>query len=435
MLNLSGKTSSFFHRLSYIVMNNSSSNSHLFLRVRCISNTCSDPSQSFAFSYLIDKFGFSQKSALAASKYLLFKTPDKPDSVIAFLEKHGFSKTQIQQIVKVRPPVLYCNVENNILPKLEFFRSKGVSSPDLIKLLSCNPRILCRSLENQIIPCFNYLSNLLQSDDKAVKALKRYPYLVSCNFDAYMLPNINTLLDNGVPESNIRAMFLHHPRSFVMIPDRFKEIVKEVKEMGFDPMLMKFIGAVIMFRKMSKSTLERKFDVYNKWGWSEQESWDAFCKNPYCMEASEEKIMAIMDFLVNKMGFQSLLIADQPNVLGRSLKKRIVPRGLFAQDLLSKGLIKKLTLSGLFDTSEKVFLQRFIIRYEDVAPQLLKLYKEKMDLAIGVTKYRGLEKMSFNSSRFTFVFLVSGLERISKSTSERILMFIRSVVGLMKRFA
>ncbi|WRX20481.1 Transcription termination factor [Theobroma cacao] len=373
-----------FHRLSsYIVMNKSP----LFLRVRCISTTCSDPSQSFAYSYLIDKFGFSQQSSLAASKYLRFKTPDKPDSVIAFLENHGFSKTQIQQIIRLRPNLLYSKVENNLLPKLEFFRSKGVSSPDLIKFVFNNPTILSRSLENQIVPCFNRLSNLLQSDDKAVKAIKRYPRLVTCNFDAYMLPNINILLDNGVPESNIRAMFLYHPRSFVMIPDRFIEIVKEVKEMGFEPLKMKFLRAVIMFRKMSKTILERKFDVYKKWGWSEQEIWEAIRKTPHCMDFSEERIMATMEFLVNRMGFKPLVIANQPSVLCRSLEKRIVPRGLYAQELLSKGIMKKFTLSGLFDTSEKVFIQSFVNQYEDIAPELLNLYKKKVDLATG-GKYR-----------------------------------------------
>ncbi|XWS14048.1 hypothetical protein CRYUN_Cryun36dG0090300 [Craigia yunnanensis] len=82
------------------------------------------------------------------------------------------------------------------------------------------------------------------------------------------------------------------------------------------------------------------------------------------MNISEEKIVAIMDFLVNKMGFQSLLIANQPSVLTRSFEKRIVPRGLFAQDLLSKGLIKNFILSSVFDASEKVFLQWFVNKYE-----------------------------------------------------------------------
>ncbi|XVF28357.1 hypothetical protein REPUB_Repub15cG0022700 [Reevesia pubescens] len=307
-------------------MNNSSSPPFLFLRVRFISKTSSDPSQSFTVSYLKNRLGFSADSALLVSKYVHFKTPDKPDSVIAFLEENGFSKTQIRQMIKIRPPLLCSDIEKTLLPKIKFFQSRGVSSPELSKLLFYNPRLLSRSLKKQIIPCFDQLSDLLQSDSKAVTAIRRNPYLIPCKLDAYMLPNIKTLRDNGAPESNIISMFNYHPRAFIMHPDRFKEIVKEVKEMGFNPLLLKFILAVIIFRKVSKPAMERKFDVYKKWGWSEDEIWEAFRKHPGVMEASKEKIAAVMDFLVNKMGFQSLLIVNQPSVFTRSLEKRIVPR-------------------------------------------------------------------------------------------------------------
>ncbi|MBA0780315.1 hypothetical protein Gotri_004431 [Gossypium trilobum] len=411
---------SVFSRLSHDVMNNSCSRPLISLTVRFISKSSSDPSQSFVVAYLKDKLGFSPESAMAADKYLLFKTPEKPDSVLEFLQKHGFSKTQIEKIIKVRPGLLYSNAEKTLLPKLQFFQSRGVSSPELIKILFYNPKVLTRSLEKKIIPCFNQLSNLLRSDYNAVKAIKRYPFLTSCPLDVYMLPNISFLRDNGVPESNIISMFICHPRSFVVNPDTFKEIVKEVKEMGFDPLLPKFLFAVVVFRKISKPAIERKFEVYKKWGWSEKEIWEAFRLYPGVMESSEVKIAGIMDFLVNEMGFESLLLANQPFVLARSLEKRIVPRGLFAQDLLSKGLIKSFGLSALFNTSEKVFVERFVNRYEDKAAELLSLYKEKMNLAGDGGKE--VEKMRLDLSRFTwFLLLLSGSMTIGKSGPERVL--------------
>ncbi|PPS13160.1 hypothetical protein GOBAR_AA07481 [Gossypium barbadense] len=355
---------SVFSRLSHDVMNNSWSRPLISLTVRFISKSSSDPSQSFVVAYLKDKLGFSPESAMAADKYLLFKTPEKPDS------KHGFSKTQIEKIIKVRPGLLYSNAEKTLLPKLQFFQSRGVSSPELIKILFYNPKVLTRSLEKKIIPCFNQLT------------IKRYPFLTSCPLDVYMLPNISFLRDNGMPESNIISMFICHPRSFVVNPDTFKEIVKEVKEMGFDPLLPKFLFAVVVFRKISKPAIERKFEVYKKWGWSEKEIWEAFRRYPGIV--LEEKIAGIMDFLVNEMGFESSLLANQPFLLARSLEKRIVPRGLFAQDLLSQGLIKSFGLSALFNTSEMVFVERFVNRYEDKAAELLSLYKEKTNLAVGV---------------------------------------------------
>ncbi|MBA0876271.1 hypothetical protein Goshw_006539, partial [Gossypium schwendimanii] len=147
---------------------------------------------------------------------------------------------------------------------------------------------------------------------------------------------MNVLRGIGVPESNILMLLNRHPRTFLYSPVRLKEIVEEVKGMGINSSTKKFLVAVLALRSMSKSTLEKKFDVYRRWGWSDQEIREAFQRYPPCIAVSEDKIMAIMDFLVNKMGYNSTLIAKQSSVLSRSLRV-IVPRALFAQELLSQG--------------------------------------------------------------------------------------------------
>ncbi|MBA0849975.1 hypothetical protein Goshw_023592 [Gossypium schwendimanii] len=148
---------------------------------------------------------------------------------------------------------------------------------------------------------------------------------------------MNLLRGIGVPESNILMLLNHQPRPLLYDQVRLKEIVEEVKRMGFDSSTKKFIDAVIALSSMSKSTLEKKFDVYRRWGWSDQEIHEAFQRYPMCMAVSEDKIMAVMDFLVNKMGYSSTLVAKQSSILRQSLEKRIVPRALFARELLSQG--------------------------------------------------------------------------------------------------
>ncbi|MBA0758887.1 hypothetical protein Gotri_021847 [Gossypium trilobum] len=218
------------------------------------------------------------------------------------------------------------------------------------------------SLKNQIIPNFNLLRNLFHSDDKAIKAIKRFTPILVYDLESYLYPNMNVLRGIGVPESNILVLLNRQPRSLLYNPVRLKEIVEE-----------KFIDVVIALSSMSKSTLEKKFDVYRRWGWSDQEIHEAFQRYPMCMAISEDKIMAVMDFLVNKMGYSSTLVAKQSSILRQSLEKRIVPRALFARELLSQGLVTDFKLSVLFHTSEKVFVDRFVNK----APDLLKLYKEK----------------------------------------------------------
>ncbi|PPE02316.1 hypothetical protein GOBAR_DD00650 [Gossypium barbadense] len=416
--------------------------------LRLFSN--SSNGHSFTVSYLINKCGFSPELASRVSKSVHFETPEKPDSLIVFLENHGFSQTQIVNLIKRQPTLLLSHTEKTLLPKLEFLYSVGFSRLELAKLLSSYPHLLKYSLKKQIIPSFNLLRDLFQSDDKTIKAIKRFAGILAYDFESYLYPNMNVLRGIGVPESNILMLLNRHPRIFLYNPVLLKEIVEEVKGMGinssrkkflaavhaltsmskstylypnmnvlrgigvpesnilmllnrhpriflYNPVLLKeiveevkgmginssrkkFLAAVHALTSMSKSTLEKKFDVYRRWGWSDQEIHEAFQRYPSCITASEDKIMAIMDFLVNKMGYNSTLIAKQSSVLSRSLRI-IVPRALFAQELLSQGLVNDLKLSVLFDTSEKVFIRMFVDRFVNKAPDLLKLYKEKLKIS------------------------------------------------------
>ncbi|TYI95847.1 hypothetical protein E1A91_D01G027600v1 [Gossypium mustelinum] len=296
--------------------------------------------------------GFSSELASRVSNCVHFETPEKPDSLIVFLENHGFSQTQIVNLIKRQPTLLLSDTEKTLSPKLEFLYSIGFSRPELAKLLSSNPLLLKSSLKKQIIPSFNLLRNLFQSNDKTIKAIKRFDGILV--YHAYVFSDMKVLRGIGVPESNILMMF-SNPPALLCNPVRLKEIVEDVKRMGFDSLTKKFVHVVIALSSMSKSTLEKKFDVYRRWGWSDQEIREAFQRYPSCITASEDKIMAIMDFL------------------SQSFEKRIVPRALFARELLSLGLVGNLTLSVLFDTLEKVFVNRFV----NIAPELLMLYEER----------------------------------------------------------
>ncbi|XP_022760524.1 transcription termination factor MTERF5, chloroplastic-like [Durio zibethinus] len=364
---------------SYRLFQDNPSVFKLLSSLRFISTTSNR--YSFTVSYLINKFGFSPESASLASKCVHFETPEKPDSFIAFLAKYGFSKTQITNLIKRQPKLLVYDTEKTILPKLEFLYTAGFSRLDLAKLLTKYPALWRSSLEKQIIPSFNFLRNLFQSNDKTVKATKRFPGILLYDFESILFPNMNILRGNGVPESNILTMLQRQPRTFCLKPTRLKEIVEEVKRMGFDSSRMKFVEAVFAWISMSKSTLENKFDVYRRWGWSDQEILEAFQKHPLFIRVSKVKIMAIMDFLVNKMGFNSILVAKQPGILCRSFERIIVPRALIAHELLSQGLINDIKLSVLFQTTEKVFLRMFVNRHANKAPELLKLYEEKLNIS------------------------------------------------------
>ncbi|KAE8697686.1 Mitochondrial transcription termination factor family protein, putative isoform 1 [Hibiscus syriacus] len=361
------------HNLLYILQNNPS-----------LPFSTSSNQQLFTVSYLVKTCGLSPESASSVSKRVSFETPNQPDSVIAFLKNNGFSKTQIATIIGKMPGILSSSVEKTLFPKITFFKSKGISSSGLTNLFVKNPHILRISLDKKIVPSFNFLSNLFQSDNAVFGALNLHPRMFLYDFDSYVLPNHNILRRNGVPEVNIVKGLRRVPKTFFSAPAEFKDDVEKIKKMGFNPARFTFVIALFVLGSMSKSTWERKFDVYKKCGWSEKEILEAFKGFPLLMAFSEDKIKAVMNFLVNVMGFQALLIVKRPNLIGMSMEKRIVPRGFFLKDLMSRGLLEKKLGLRMFLISEELFLESFVYCYEEEkASELLKLYNEKLNLAAG----------------------------------------------------
>ncbi|KAI4306688.1 hypothetical protein L6164_029943 [Bauhinia variegata] len=348
-----------------------------------LQNSCISPKymsstsnlQPFAVSYLINTCGFSPAQAASASKHLNFQTREKPDLILEFFKKQGFSQSQISRLIKLRARLLLCNPEKTILPKIEFLKSKGV---DIHKITMFCPGLLQSSLQKQIVPTFDFFTSLFKSEDKFIKAVQRCPDILV--HDTVTVTNIKVLREVGVPEWNILKLFERQPRALTKKRDRFKEIVAEVREMGFNALTGQFVMAVAVITCIGKSTWTRKADLYKRWGWSDDEILAAFGRFPNCMAFSEDKIEKTMDFFVNQMGCESFTIARFPVLLGFSLKKRIVPRASVVQVLLSKGLVKQLDFQKIFYSSEKVFLEKFILCHGSEADELLKLYQAKMNV-------------------------------------------------------
>lgn len=350
------------------------------LLVRVIS---SNAIESHIVSYLVKNCGLSPKSAVLSSKYLQFKTSKKPDLVLAFFKTHGFSKTQIAALVRKRPRVLLSDPEKTLLPKLQFLYSNGFSSPDIAKVLSVCPEILHSSLENQIIPAFNVIRTFLPSDQKVAGAIKRLPHILVSHLKDYVIPNIKILQENGLPKSSTAWLLRYHPATFVTSLKLFSDIVERVKRMGLDPLVLNFVAAIHAVRGMSQSTWQRKIDIYKKWGWSEEEIIVAFGKHPWCMMCSEKKIMAAMEFYINKLGWDSSTIKRRPILISLGLDKRVVPRCSVTEVLQSKGLIRlnSSSLTSAILISEEMFLKKFVTPYKEEVPHLLKLYQEKLEAA------------------------------------------------------
>ncbi|XP_043714910.1 uncharacterized protein LOC122663292 [Telopea speciosissima] len=279
----------------------------------------------FVVSYLIRSCGFSPAAAISASKKVDFESSDKPDSVLALFRNHGFTEAQISSIIRKCPLLLVTSPTKNLLPKLEFFLSMGVPSPDIAKILSKDPNFMRSSLENKIIPAFNFFKSSVGTVEKFVICLSWATRFIRFDIQK-MARNIAILRENGVPESNIVSILTYRPGTVTPKNDRFKQIVEEIKQMGFDLSKSFFVTTLHVLTSVKKSTWEQKLEAYRKWGFSENEILMVFRRYPWIMIISEKKIMSHMDFFVNKMGWERAVLISYPQLLGHSLEKRILPR-------------------------------------------------------------------------------------------------------------
>ena len=145
------------------------------------------PSHPFAVSYLVHKFGFSHEFALKTSQHLRFKTSIKPDSVINFFKNHGFTDSDIKNIIKRGPWLLSCNTQKTILPKLQFLISKGASTSDIVRMVVRNPIFMKSSLKTHEIKFEFFLSKGASSSD-IVSLLTTNPRILQTSFKKRIIP-------------------------------------------------------------------------------------------------------------------------------------------------------------------------------------------------------------------------------------------------------
>ncbi|KAL0457375.1 UNVERIFIED_CONTAM: hypothetical protein Slati_1076700 [Sesamum latifolium] len=294
---------------------------------------------SFSANYLMKIWGLSREKAFSAAKHLNIESTEKPDSVIAFLKNHGFTTEQIGSMVR---------------------SGQGF-------------------LEKHIVPSYNYINSLFKSNGVNFVSMKKLAMILYCDLQRHLLPNVEVLREAGVLDKKIIFLVVHQPRVFMVDEKRFRKTVEEVEKMGFSPSMLRFVLALEVRCLMSKSMWEKKVAIYNKWGWSDGEIILAFEKLPQCMLVSVDKLLAVMDFFVNNMGFDHSLVSKRPQLIKFSLEKRIRPRCSVYKILVENGLIKKRSnLTPVVESTEKDFLKKFVMCYEKEVPGLLQLYQERV---------------------------------------------------------
>ncbi|KAJ4729430.1 Transcription termination factor like [Melia azedarach] len=337
--------------------------------------------RSLTVSYLKNSCGLSLEEAISASNVVNIKNTQKPNSVIQLLKSHGFTNSQIASFISKYPRILLAEPEKNLKPKIEYFKSVGILGLDLPKFLCSNKQILLCSLKNQIIPTFDFLKGFVQTNENLLFALKNSSRVISCNIEKLMVPNIKTLRAHGVPEPLIARLIMLQPQSLILRADLFDNVVDVVKEMGFQPTSGSFILAIRSMSVMSKATWESKKEILISFGWSEDEFVLAFKRQPILMLSSAKKIRKLMDFYVNEVGLKPQDIIRYPHLLLVSMEQRIFPRWSVLKVLKSKNLLEKdINVVRALIVCKKEFEKKFVTRYVDGCPDVIKAYQSRVDV-------------------------------------------------------
>uniref|UniRef100_A0A9I9D1M9 Uncharacterized protein n=1 Tax=Cucumis melo TaxID=3656 RepID=A0A9I9D1M9_CUCME len=329
--------------------------------------------------FLTNSCGLSSGSPTSAGRKLQFdeKHIQQYGAVIDFLKSHGFENTQIANLVSRRPSILQSRVSNNLKPKFEFFQEIGFVGSLLPKLILTNPGVILCSLDSHLKPLILFLKEILESDEQVTAAILRYSLLLTYDFKGVLKPNADVLVSEGVPSRTIAKLIVSNPRIIMQKVDRMIQVVKMVKELGFEPKSGMFVDALKARIGMSDSTWNKKINVMKSLGWSEKEIFTAFRRYPLCLACSEKKMRDVADFCFNTAKLDPGTVISYPVFFKYSVDKRLRPRYKVLEVLKVKNLLKnkKIALAWWFTQGEREFVQNNVVKHLDEIPNLMDIYR------------------------------------------------------------
>ncbi|KAA8540700.1 hypothetical protein F0562_024381 [Nyssa sinensis] len=296
-------------------------------------------------------------------------------SVVEFLAAYGFSREQITNMTLKRPWLLINNPQKTYKPKLEFLQSLS-SASEVVKLVYKDPFVLKQGLKNRLIPCVQVLKRIVHTDENVFKAIKAEYLVLHFDLEKSFEPNVLTLLNFGVPESNVLKLIMIGPRILLQRTEQFNKIVQEVAKLGFDTKKLLFVLAMRSMHLIRNTFWEKKMEVFRSFGLSRDEIISAFKLQPMCVLSSEKKIREMMDFFVNKLHFKPSMISRHPGLLLLSMEKRIIPRCSVLRLLMLNDVIdEEINLLPILQMTHKNFLQKFVIEYQHKVPDIVKAHR------------------------------------------------------------
>ncbi|KAK6125757.1 hypothetical protein DH2020_040497 [Rehmannia glutinosa] len=304
----------------------------------CSSTPEPNAKSSVLVDYFIGSLKFSKARAIAvSSNFAHIKSLEKPEEVVLFFKALGFSDAHIQSLAHTLPRILFAKVEKTLKPKVAFFQELGLSGP----LLRNDGRN--RSDEKVTDDLFLILTRANRIVHMKLRLEANIQYLESC----------------GIVGSQLSTLLLRQPRIFIVRKEKLRELVSRAVNMDFTIGSRMLVHAIHCFSCMNIKTLDGRFEVLRMFGFSKDEVALMFRKSPFVFEFSEAKLRWKLEFFLNNLKIDKLVLVQQPGFLTYSIEERVVPRYKVLEILKSKGLLRtRSTIGSAMHVSNRKFLEK-----------------------------------------------------------------------------
>ncbi|KAK9104726.1 hypothetical protein Scep_021570 [Stephania cephalantha] len=341
----------------------------------------------FTKDYLIRTFGFTEsRSSSLFDRFHIAERAQTPDLLLQTLRQFGFSEDHIRATVRNTPQILFCEDDAVLKPKLRFFQQLGLIGSDLGLFISKNSTLLTHSLDRRLAPSIDIVKGVLAPNggdcdtNDLFSVLRRCKWIIAKDPKLRLLPNISFLQSCGIVGSQLSTLLKRRPILFAQKESRLRDLVRKVEDMGFSIDSRMFVHGLFTLSCIGPETLERKFKVFEDYGFSREEIAEMFRTTPSLPRTSEEKLKLGIEFFMDVVGYNRTVLVHKPKILMYSLEKRLIPRHRVFVILRSKNLLKTMkkvpSFISVVELSEDAFLDRFISRFLDCAEELLVIYKD-----------------------------------------------------------
>ncbi|KAK4428524.1 hypothetical protein Salat_1152100 [Sesamum alatum] len=318
------------------------------------------------FELLRHRHQLSPEVALHVSSVVThLKTPENVDSMLSFLKEFGFTKTQLEKTLKVRPSLLRASLEKIIKPKIQIFQDLGFSAEDIAHIISKEPGVLHTSTNKRLIPALSLLKGILGSNEDTAKALRKSGWFLLTDLEKNLVPNVKFLENCGITREQISMLFNYLPRFLLYKPEIMRKCVDKVEEMGVSKRSKMFIYAVAVVGSMIKGRWELKLQSFrNILEFSEDDILRMLRQNPQVFSVSEDKMKKVKEVLLATGKYKTSCIVKYPKSLLYSIEKRYKPRFEVLGILESWHLIEKWPVLGtIYGMSDDKFFKVFVGPY------------------------------------------------------------------------